>query len=177
MKQYLTNTIIKHKNEYINSLFFIEKGTIVEEKTNKVFSEHSYLFLDCIYLNKISSSNYIAKTKVIGKWIPFEQLDFSITKILANELYKINIHNELLSIKDPYIKISRYLFYEFKYKDTLSFYIPSLKELSIYLAITLKEVSIYFNLLINKQIISKHNKLINILNIKSLEDKAFLLDL
>ena len=74
MKQYLTNTIIKHKNEYIDSLFFIEKGTIIEEKTNKVFSEHSYLFLDCIYLNKISSSNYIAKTKGI---------QFPITFVLA----------------------------------------------------------------------------------------------
>ena len=28
MKQYLTNTIVKHKNEYIDKILFIEKGII-----------------------------------------------------------------------------------------------------------------------------------------------------
>ena len=69
MKQYLTNTIVKHKNEYIDKILFIEKGIILEEKTNKLYRDHSYVFLDYIYQNKTTTSNYIAKTRVIAKWI------------------------------------------------------------------------------------------------------------
>ena len=177
MKQYLTNTIVKHKNEYIDKILFIEKGIILEEKTNKLYRDHSYVFLDYIYQNKTTTSNYIAKTRVIAKWISFNDLDISINKILSYELYKSIKYNELLLIKDIYIKISRYIFYEFESKNSISFYIPSLKELSIYLSISLSDVSLGINYLINKKIISKHNKLINILNIKSLEEQAFLLDL
>lgn len=176
MKLYLTNSIVKHKNEYINKILFIEKGIILEEKTKKIFKEHSYIFLEYIHLNKMTTSNYIAKTMTIVKWIDFEDIDLSINKILSYELYKTKKHNDLLLIKDPYIKISRYIYYEYEFKGAPSFYILALKELAIYLSISLSNVSSAINYLINKKIISKHNKLINILNIKSLEEQAFLLD-
>ena len=49
MKQYLTNTIVKHKNEYIDKILFIEKGIIIEEKTNKCnlkthMSDHDIIY-------------------------------------------------------------------------------------------------------------------------------------
>lgn len=173
MNKYLTNTIIKHKNEYIDKIFYIEKGYILEEKTNKIFQEHSYIFLEYIYQKEYTNSNYITKTMVVGKWIDFDNIDISLIKYLSIEINKLSKHNELLLINDLLTRITRYLYYEYLNNKNYSFYIPSIKELSNYLSIKNKEISHLLNYLINKSIISKHNRLINILNIKKLEENAF----
>ena len=176
MKQYLNNTIIKYKNEYINSLFYIQQGIVLETKTNKEYKDHSYLFIEYIYKDAYSISDYVTKTKVVGYWIEFKELDTSFIKIISSILNKTLIHNELLSITDPLIKISRYLYYEYYIKQTPSFYIISIKELSSHLNVPTKTISEILQYLIDKEIISKQNKLINILKIKNLEELSFLQD-
>lgn len=176
MAKYLTNTIIKHKNEYIDKLFYIEKGIVLEKTTNKIYNEHSYIFLNYIYQRQYSISDYITKSLVIGSWVDFNNLDISFINIMSSSINKLIKHNEILMLSDPLIKLSRYIYYEYLTKENVSFYIPSIKELSIYLNVNHKDLSHYLTHLINLNIVSKHNKLLTILNIKSLEDKAFLLD-
>ena len=176
MKQYLTNEIIKYKNEYINEIFYIEKGTIIEDKTNHTFQDHSYLFLERIYTNPFTENNYIAKSRVTGKWLKKEELSINHIKELAQMYEKEKKHSELLQIKNPIIKISRYLYYEYLPNKKMNFYILSFKEISSYLNISLSKITEVFKYLINQNIISKHNKLIKILCIKKLEDNAYLLD-
>lgn len=87
------------------------------------------------------------------------------------------IQVELLLIQDPVIKLSRYFLYEHLNKKTESFYITlSISELSTYLNISKTTLSETLHFLETRQILAKHNKLFNILNLEKLEAYAYHID-
>ena len=177
MKNYFRNEIIIKENEYLDKVFEIIKGNILEENTNRIYSKGDLLFIDKIYYNSYATSNYLSLNLVSGKWINKNEITTKHLSILANMYQSEKIHNELLLINDPLIKVSKYLLYEYKNKKTQSFYIDkSLSDLAIYLNINKKSLSDSINHLISKQIIAKHNKLFNIINITQLNKQAYLKD-
>lgn len=177
MKNYLRNEIIIKENEYINKIFEILKGEVKEDKTNKIYTKGEFLFLDRIYNNPYSPYTYTSLNLVSGKWLSKNELTDEHIKILAQMYQTEKAHNELISINDPLIKLARYLLYEYKKNKTFSFYLSyKISELSTYLNINKKSLSDALNHLSSKQIISRHNKLFNILNYNSLEKYAYLND-
>lgn len=174
MKAYLRNEIIIKKNTYINQIFKIIKGNIINKNNTEHYKQNDYLFLDQIFYNNYTLDDYIAVDLVYGIWIDRSDIDMSYFKILSKMYQEKKNHTELLLINDSIIKVARYLFFEYKNNKTESFYISlSMSELSVYLNISKKTLSEIITFFISKQVIAKHNKLFTILNITKLENYAY----
>lgn len=177
MKTYLRNETILTKNAFIGQIFKIEKGHVKSSQTNTIYTKNDYLFIDQILYNPYAKEDYIAQDLVVGEWIDRKDITIEHFKILSRMYQDKSNHNELLLINDSSIRLARYLLFEYKNNKTLSFYLThSVQDLSNYLKINKKDLSLQFKLLEAKKIISRHNKLLNILNEKKLEDIAYLLD-
>lgn len=174
MKTYLRNEIIIKKNAYINQIFKITKGHVTNRKKTQIYQPKDYLFLDQIFLNPYTLDEYYALDFVSGQWIDKQDIPLEYISILSKMYQEKKNQVELLLIQDPLIKLSRYLFFEYINKKTESFYITlSISELSIYLNITKDKLSEMIHFLESRQILAKHNKLFNILNITKLEEYAY----
>lgn len=177
MKTYLRNEIIYPKNSYIHQVFKIIKGHITTKEKNIIYKPNDYLFLDQIFYNPISLTEYIALDLVVGEWIDKEQIDMSYFLLLSKMYQEKKNQTELLLIQDPITKIARYLYFEYQNKKTESFYLTlSITELSAYLNISKANISEAIHFLNSREIIAKHNQLFNILNIKKLEEYAYIKD-
>lgn len=174
MKTYLRNEIIIQKNVYINQIFKISKGHIINKKHTEFYKPNDYLFLDQIFCNSYTLDDYIAVDLVAGEWIDKNDIDMSYFLILSTMYQEKKNQVELLLLQDPITKLSRYLYFEFINKKTESFYITlSIAELSVFLNISKDKLSEVIQFLKNKRIIDKHNKLFNIINISLLEQYAY----
>ncbi|MDE6241908.1 MAG: hypothetical protein K2M08_05780 [Anaeroplasmataceae bacterium] len=174
MKTYLRNEIIITKNAYINQIFKITKGHITNTRKTESYGPKDYLFLDQIFYNPYTLDEYYALDLVAGEWIDKCDIDTSYFPILSKMIQEKKNQTELLLLNDPITKISRYLYFEYLNNKTESFYITlSISDLSIYLNLNKSTLSETLKYLESKEIISKHNKLFNILNIKKLEMLAY----
>ncbi len=177
MKTYFRNDIIQEKNTYINKIFKITKGHITNRRKTKIYQANDYLFLDQIFYNPYTIDDYIALDLVVGTWIDKKDIDMGYFEILSKMLQEEKNHAELLQILDPNTRFTRYLYFEYQNHKIDSFYLTySLGELSQYLNLKKTELSCAISHLEYLKIIAKHNKLFNILNIKKLEDMAYLPD-
>ncbi len=177
MKTYLRNEIIIEKNAFINQIFKITKGHITNRKKTQIYQPKDYLFLDQIFLNPYTLDEYYALDLVSGEWIDKQDIHMEYFHILSEMYQEKKNQVELLLIQDPIIKLSRYLFFEYINKKTESFYITlSIAELSIYLNIPKATLSETLHFLETRQILAKHNKLFNILNLEKLEAYAYHID-
>ena len=174
MKTYLRNEIIIQKNVYINQIFKITKGHITNRRKTEIYKSNDYLFLDQIFYNSYTLDEYYALDMVAGEWIDKQNIDMNYFSILSTMYQEKKNQTELLLLQDPIIKVSRYLFFEYQNKKTESFYITlSITELSVYLNMTKESLSDSIQFLKNQNIIAKHNKLFNIINITLLEKQAY----
>ena len=178
MKNYFRNEVVVKKGIYINQVFKIVKGHIVDEAKTKIYKPNDYLLLEYIYLNSFSSTNYIALDRVSGIWLDKKDIDLSYFQIISKMYLEEKNHTELLLIKDELTRLTRYLFFEYLNNQLLSFYLSlSQSDLANYLNITPKNLSYYLNFLKSKNIIAKHNQLYNILDLKQLELYAYTKDI
>ncbi|MDE5546174.1 MAG: hypothetical protein K2I88_01790 [Anaeroplasmataceae bacterium] len=174
MKTYLRNEIIITKNAYINQIFKITKGHITNKRKTENYGPKDYLFLDQIFYNPYTLDEYYALDLVAGEWIDKCDIDTSYFPILSKMIQEKKNQTELLLLNDPITKLSRYLYFEYLNNKTESFYITlSISDLSFYLHINKNSLSEVLKYLESKEIVSKHNKLFNILNIKKLETLAY----
>jgi hypothetical protein len=178
MKTYLRNEIIYNKNAHINQVFKIVKGHITNASKTMLYKPKDYLFLDQIFYNAISTDDYYALDLVVGEWMNKDEITMDYFPILSKMYQEKKNQTELLLLKDPITKISRYLYFEFINNQSTSYYLTmSLKDLSFYLNLSLKLLSESLKFLESREVIAKHNKLFNILQIKKLEEYAYLPDL
>ncbi|MDE6407393.1 MAG: hypothetical protein K2K48_01140 [Anaeroplasmataceae bacterium] len=174
MKTYLRNEIIITKNAYINQIFKITKGHITNKRKTETYGPKDYLFLDQIFYNPYTLDEYYALDLVAGEWIDKCDIDMNYFPILSKMIQEKKNQTELLLLNDPITKLSRYLYFEYLNNKTESFYITlSISDLSFYLHINKNSLSEVLKYLESKEIISKHNKLFNILNTKKLETLAY----
>lgn len=172
MKQYFRNEIIIKKNTQINQVFKIVKGHIINAKQTRIYKPNDYLFIEQIFYNPKTLDDYIALDLVAGEWINKDEIKNDFYIILSKMYQQEKNHNELLSINDPLIKFSRYLYFEYQNKQITSFYLTmGIKDLATYLNIS--NLSEILHFLVNQKIITKHNKLFNILDIDKLEELAY----
>lgn len=174
MKTYLRNEIIIVKNAFINQIFKITKGHITNKRKTEIYGPKDYLFLDQIFYNPYTLDEYYALDLVAGEWIDKCDIDMNYFPIISKMIQEKKNQTELLLLNDPITKLSRYLYFEYLNNKTESFYITlSISDLSSYLNINKNNFSEALKYLESKEIISKHNKLFNILNIKKLETLAY----
>ena len=151
MEKYLRGTVIIKENTYITKAFKITKGIISKKINNniiKTYKDNQTILLE--YIDTISIYSYTAEELTIGEWI-----DLDIDS-LKKQTQTQNIHLELLSINDPIIKVSRFIYYKYIEKQVLGFYLEmTLKELSDYLKIEKRQLSKIITHLITINIISK----------------------
>lgn len=177
MKTYFRNDIIQEKHTHISKIFKIIKGHITTRRKTKIYQANDYLFLDQIFYNPYTLDDYIALDLVTGIWIEKTELDVSYFEILSKMLQEEKNHAELLQIIDPNTRFTRYLYFEYLNHKTESFYLTySMGEAATYLCLKKADLAFAIHQLEHQQIIAKHNKLFNILNVKKLEDRAYLPD-
>ncbi|MDE7263782.1 MAG: hypothetical protein K2N64_03895 [Anaeroplasmataceae bacterium] len=169
--------MIIQKNAYINQVFKITKGHITNKKHTQVYNPKDYLFLDQIFYHPYTLDEYYALDLVAGEWIDKGEIDASYLPILSKMYQEKKNQVELLLIQDPKIRVSRYFYFEMINNKTESFYITlSITELAFYLNLPKGKLSDILSFLETKHILSKHNKLFNILDFKLLEYYAFATD-
>lgn len=174
MKNYLRNEIIIKKGTYINQVFKILKGHVSDSRSINIYKPNDYLFLESIFQNTYTTDDYLALDLVTGVWLDKKDLDIDTYKILGKMYIEKRNHAELLLITDDLTKIARYLYFEMQNNQAPSFYLTfPLNELASYLKINIKTLSEYLKYLSNSKIISKHNKLFNILDSYKLEKLAY----
>ncbi|MDE6584194.1 MAG: helix-turn-helix domain-containing protein, partial [Anaeroplasmataceae bacterium] len=162
---------------YINQVFKITKGHITNKRKTEIYGPKDYLFLNQIFYNPYTLDEYYALDMVAGEWIDKEQIDMSYFPILSKMYQEKKNQVELLLIQDTITKTARYLYFEYQNNKTLSFYLTlNMSELAEYLNLTKSELTEALKYLTSRGIISKHNKLFNILNEKSLSNIAFIPD-
>lgn len=177
MKTYLRNELIIPKGSYINQVFKIIKGHITNQRKTKVYYPKDYLFLDQIYYNSYTLDDYYALDLVVGEWIDKSDIGLEYLSILSKMYQEKNNQTELLLLHDPIIKVARYFWFEYQNKKIESFYLEmSIKDLSYYLNLSRKELIETIQFLESSRIISHHNKLYNLLDIKKLENRAYFPD-
>lgn len=176
MNTYLRNTVIISKNTHIFKAFKITKGTITKRINNFIiltYKANDIVALE--YINELSDYDYYTEELTTGIWMDYDQI--LKEKLLINIIKTKNIHIELLSINDPIIAISRYIYYLYLEKKVDCFYLDkSISELSIYLKIEKRQLSKIITFLISEEIISRNNKLIIIQNLDKLKSLAFRID-
>lgn len=174
MKTYLRNEIIITKNAYINQIFKITKGHITNKRKTETYGPKDYLFLDQIFYNPYTLDEYYALDMVAGEWIDKCDIDMTYFPILTKKLQEKKNQTELLLIHDPITKLSRYFYFEYINNQTESFYTTlSMSDLANYLNLNKNTLSDTLKYLETMKILSKHNKLFNILNVKKLEMLAY----
>lgn len=174
MKTYLRNETIIIKDAYINQIFKITKGHIANKSKTQIYKPNDYVFLDQIFYNPYTLDEYIALDLVVGEWIDKCDIDITYFPILSQMYQEKRNQVELLLIQNPIIKVSRYLYFEYMNNKTESFYIIlSMKDLALYLNLSLELLSQTLKFLKSKQILDKHNKLFNIINIDLLKKYAY----
>lgn len=174
MKTYLRNETIITENAYINQIFKITKGHITNKRKTETYGPKDYLFLDQIFYNPYTLDEYYALDLVAGEWIDKCDIDLSYFLILSKRFQEKKNQVELLLIQDPIIKVSRYFYFEYLNNKTDSFYITlSIKDLALYLNLSSDTLSETLQFLKSKQILDKHNKLFNIINVNLLRKYAY----
>lgn len=179
-KIYLRGTTIIPKGLVCNNCFHLITGLVAEQKENTIiyyYQPNEYIYLTDLFTNTTATSNYIALQNSTGYWLTKTEIlnqSNQYLTLLSLQIQKEKALNELLQINDPITKISRYLYYEFESKKLYSIYITmTIDLLCQWLAISHQNLLDALRFLENKQIISKKNKLINLINLSKLKFYAF----
>ncbi len=179
-KIYLRGTTIIPKGLVCNNCFHLLTGLVAEQKENTIVSYYQpndYIYLTELFTTTTATSSYIALQNSSGYWLTKTEIlnqSNQYLTLLSMQIQKEKALNELLQINDPITKVSRYLFYEFESKKLYTIYITMTIELLCqWLAISHQNLLSALRFLENKQIISKKNKLINLINLSKLKFYAF----
>lgn len=181
IKKYNRGTILCSKDIVINECFQIQIGQIEEQKEKrliKIYQPQEYVLLKELFIHSISSSVFIVSQNTTGKWISKNEIlndSAFYLSILAKELQQFQLTIELIKIKDPLIKYTRYLYYKYQKDKNTNIYrttttLNFCQELQLPHESYLKAIAF----LEHQKIIKRTNKLIQILDVNLLTHYAFL---
>lgn len=179
-KQYSRGSLFIPQGYLCSQCYFLQTGIIEELKENQLIHQYlnnDYVLLDHLFTDEPTTSVFYVRQACSGYWVSkseiIEQANQYLT-ILAKQIIKEKAHNELLQINDPIIKMSRYLYYEFEARKLYTFYLTiTIENLCQSLSISHQHFLEALSFLENKKIISRKNKLINLLNLPKLKFYAF----
>lgn len=179
-KQYTRGSLFIPQGYICSQCFLIQTGIIEElkeKKQIKQYKSNDYILLEALLTGEATTSSYYVLQSCSGYWISKTEIMENANQylvILAKQFIKEKAHKELLLLNDPIIKISRYLYYEFESRKLYTFYLTTtIESLCQSLSISHKHFLEALSFLENKSIISRKNKLINLLSLSKLKFYAF----
>lgn len=179
-KNYIRGNIILSKGDSCVGIFKIQRGKILQYENKKIkhiFHNNDILFLDLLFNDQLVQYDYVVQDLVVGIWLSKEEVlkdSETYFAMLSKMIQQQKNQIELLQLKDPLTKISRYLYFEYLNTKKTSFYLNlSSTELSSYLMLDLIKQREAIRFLVHQGIIAKHNKLYQLLDLRTLETYAF----